>query len=180
MSLEQALAGRRSVRSFRADPISPQDVSQLLWAAQGVTHDDRLRTAPSAGSLYSLELYAAGPAGTLRYIPDGHRAERWSTRDQRPDLATAGDSPEALKGADVVFVVTVSPARLAGKYGGRAVRYADLEAGHGTQNLLLQAVCLDLGAVPIGSFDDAAVASVLDLPVGESPRYLVAVGRPRA
>ena len=56
MSLEEALARRRSVREFSNKPLSDQDVSQLLWAAQGITHPEGLRTAPSAGALYPLEL----------------------------------------------------------------------------------------------------------------------------
>ncbi len=178
LSLEQAMAGRHSVRAFRADPVSSQEVAQLLWAAQGITHEGSRRTAPSAGALYALELYAAGPAGTLRYIPDGHRAEQASTRAQRAALASAGGRPQSLVEAAILFVVTVTPSRLAAKYGDRAGRYADLEAGHATQNLLLQAVSLGLGAVPVGSFDDDAVASVLNLPDDEFARYLVAVGRP--
>ncbi len=63
MSLEEALARRRSVREFSNKPLSEQEVSQLLWAAQGITHPEGLRTAPSAGALYPLELHLVNAAG---------------------------------------------------------------------------------------------------------------------
>ena len=177
MDLEQAI-GEPPVRAVVLDDALPLAVvSQLLWAGQGVTHDGWLRTAPSAGALYALELYASDRSGTLRYLPEGHQAEQWSTRDQRAELAQCGGRPESLVGAAAILVVTVTPSRLAGKYGARSTRYATLEAGHATQNVLLQATALDLGAVPVGSFDDAALATVLGLPAGESGVYLVAVGR---
>lgn len=177
MSLEQALASRRSVRTFLDDALPLAVVGQLLWAGQGVTHDGWLRTAPSAGALYALELYASSISGTIRYLPAGHEAEQWSARDQRAQLAGCGGRPESLVTAAAILVVTITPSRLAGKYGARATRYATLEAGHAAQNVLLQATTLDLGAVPVGSFDDAAVAAVLGLPFGEAAVYLVAVGR---
>jgi len=72
------------------------------------------------------------------------------------------------------------PARTEAKYGPeRAIRYVHLEAGHAAQNVLLQAVALDLGGVPIGAFDDAAVADVVGLRDGEVPLYLLPIGHPR-
>ena len=78
------------------------------------------------------------------------------------------------------IAVAAVPARTAAKYGAdRAGRYVDLEAGHAAQNVLLEAVALGLGGVPIGAFDDRRVAEMLGLPAGEEPRYLLAVGHPR-
>ena len=178
VSLQAALLSRRSVRSFTSEAVTPEAVSVLLWAAQGITHDGRLRTAPSAGALYALEMYAALPDTTVRYVPDGHRAQTWASTDLRPALADASGRQDSLVHAPLVVVVTTTWSRLASRYGVRAARFADMEAGHATQNLLLQAVALRLGAVCVGSFDDGAVADVLDLPDGEEARYLVAVGHP--
>lgn len=178
LSLEAALNERRSVRDFTDVPLTRSELGQLLWAAQGVTDPGGHRTAPSAGALYALELYATTADETLHYLPEGHRTQVWADRSLAPGLARA-TRQDAPGRAPTLVVVTVTPARLAGKYGSRASRYADLEAGHATQNLLLQAVALGLGAVPIGSFDDGDVAAVLGLPEGEQPRYVVPVGHPR-
>jgi SagB-type dehydrogenase family enzyme len=178
VSLEAALSRRRSVRTFSSEPLSLAQVGQLMWAAQGVTADWGGRTAPSAGASYPLEIYAAMPDRVLHYLPDGHRAEVWAVGDARAALADAAPSHDTVDGGAVVFVIGVVRQRTAHKYGGRAGRYVDLEAGHATQNLLLQAAVLGLGAVPVGAFDDGRVARQILLLPNVAPRYLVPVGRP--
>lgn len=177
--LLDALTSRRSVREFGAGGLRLDEVGQLLWAAQGVTASWGGRTAPSAGALYPLELYVSLPDRVLRYRPVGHRAQVWADGDARLPLADAAASRDTVAGGAVVFVVAAVLARTSGKYGARAGRYVDLETGHATQNLLLQAVALDLGAVPVGAFDEQRVARQLLLPAGVTPRYLVPVGRRR-
>lgn len=185
LSLEGALAARRSVRELAPDPLTLEEIGQLLWAAQGTTDPERLgRTSPSAGGLYPLEVYAATADGLFRYVPGyvpgRHTVERLRSDDLRLDLRRAALDQAAVGEAPVVLVITVVPERTATRYGEeRAVRFVDLEAGHAAQNVLLQAVALGLAAVPIGAFDDAGIASVLGLDTGEEPRYLVPVGRPR-
>jgi len=179
MTLEEALAARRSVREFTARALEPHELSQLLWAAQGVSSRDGLRTAPSAGALYPLELYVATAAGLFHYDPSRHAIERRSGRDLRRDLARAALGQQSVHEAPAVFVIAALEARTAGKYRGRAQRYVLLEAGHAAQNLLLEATALGLGGVPVGAFDDDAVHAALALARGEQVLYLVPVGQPR-
>ena len=178
MSLDEALASRRSVREFTSEPLSLEQVSQLLWAAQGITADWGGRTAPSAGALYPLEVYVATAEGLSHYLPDGHRLETVSGTDLREALARAALGQTQVSDAPVVFVISAVTARTAEKYGDRAERYVQLEAGHACQNLLLEAVALGLGAVPTGAFSDDAVRDVLGFPEGDHPLYLVPVGYP--
>jgi SagB-type dehydrogenase family enzyme len=178
LSLEKTLARRHSVREFKAEPLTLGEISQLLWAAQGITRSWGGRTAPSAGALYPLELYVATHDRLYHYLPNGHRAEVISRGDLRGALARAALDQTAVKEAPAVFVVTAVFARTAAKYGARAERYATLEAGHACQNLLLEAVALGLGAVPIGAFVDAEVQAVLGLPSDHEPLYLVPLGHP--
>jgi SagB-type dehydrogenase family enzyme len=77
-----------------------------------------------------------------------------------------------------VFVVAAVYERMDGKYGARAERYVHMEVGHAAENLLLQAVALDLGAVVIGAFQDDQVHQALDLPDDHAPLYLIPVGHP--
>lgn len=177
MSLEESLRRRRSVREFSTRPLTEQQIGQLLWAAQGITSSDGLRTAPSAGALYGLEIYVVTASGFYRYAPKAHHLERQSEEDLRPALCRAALDQESILVAGAVFVIAAVYDRLAGKYGDdRSVRYAHLEAGHAAQNLLLQAVSLGLGAVPMGAFRDEQVQKVLSLPAEESPVYLIPVG----
>lgn len=183
MSLEEALAHRQSVREFSADALTLSDISRLVWAAQGITAPGH-RTAPSAGATYPLEIYlAAGKieslaAGVYHYLPERHRLELVSEGDIRPRLAGAAMNQEWLRGAPLVMVIAAVSDRTAARYGRRAERYVNMEAGHAAQNLLLEATALGLGATPVGAFDDAEVTRLLHLPVGETPLYLIPVGRP--
>ena len=178
MSLEEALATRRSVREFSTEPLTMAELSQLLWAAQGVTSSRGNRTSPSAGALYPLEIYVADRSGTHHYVPDRHVLERIGDDDLRSELEEAALGQAAVGGCAAVFVVTAVPSRTEARYGSRADRYVELEAGHAAQNLLLQAVSLDLGAVPIGAFGDQEIQRLLDLSLDEEPLYLIAVGHP--
>jgi len=178
LSFEETLATRRSVRAFTPEPVSLEELSQLLWAAQGITADWGGRTAPSPGALFSPEVYAATPDGLYHYLPEGHRAEVRSNADLRAELAAAALGQDCVSGAPLVLAIAAVVSRTAAKYGDRAGRYVTLEAGHIAQNVLLQAVALDLAAVPVGAFDDGQVARVLALPPGEDPLYLIPVGHP--
>lgn len=178
LSLEETLSRRRSIRAYTEKPLSLEDIAQLFWAAQGVTRSWGGRTAPSAGALYPLEIYAATAEGVYHYLPAGHRAEVTLQEDIREGLWAAGLRQEALRQAPVIFVITAIYQRTADRYGARAERYVKIEAGHAAQNLLLQAVALDLGAVVIGAFYDEEVAAALRRPAEEEPLYLIPVGHP--
>jgi len=183
-ALERALHERRSVREFGAAPLSPAAVSQLLWSAQGVSHDGH-RTAPSAGALYPLALYlVAGhvrdlAAGVYRYEPAEHRLSQVAAGDRRNALAEAAQGQRWIADAAAILAIAAVERRTAVKYGNRGVRYIHMEAGHAGQNVLLQAAALGLGAAPVGAFEDDAVAAVLSLRASEEPLYLIAVGEPR-
>jgi SagB-type dehydrogenase family enzyme len=179
--LETALLRRRSWRRFTSDPITGADLAQLLWAAQGVTGADRhgpVRTAPSAGRTDPLEVFVATPEGLLHYRPPEHAVVVIDPVDRRADLAAAAGDQDCVRDAAAVFAIAGVAARTAVVYEERAGRYVALEVGHAAQNLLLEAIALGLGAVPVGSFDDARVGAVLALPDDWQPFYLIPVGHP--
>lgn len=176
--LVEVLAARRSIRAYSSQPLDRMTLGALLWAAQGTTTVDGRRTAPSAGALYPLEVYAATADGLEHYLPDGHRLARLDDRDHRRRLAQLAAGQEWLADAPVVLVLVGVETRTAAKYGDRAARYVAIEAGHATQNILLRATDLGLGATPVGAFDDAAVAAELGVPPGHAPLLLVPVGHP--
>ncbi len=174
------------MREYRDRPLTLAEVSQLLWAAQGVTDlAEGFRTAPSAGALYPLEIYVASgnvkelEAGTYKYNPNRHELVTVGNRDVRWELSRAalGQSPIA-EGA-IVLVFAAVYERTTGKYGERGIRYVHMEAGHAAQNVYLQAVSLDLGTVVIGAFDDREVKEVLSMKGSERPLYLMPVGKER-
>jgi SagB-type dehydrogenase family enzyme len=180
MSVEEALARRRSVREFTRESLTERELSQLLWAAQGITHPDGLRTAPSAGALYPLEIYVGSASGFYHYEPRPHRLIQLSDRDLRAAVRRAALDQEAITQAPAVFVIAAVYERTSRKYGAaRTPRYVHMEAGHVAQNLLLEAVALGLGGVTIGAFEDDVVQNALALPADHRPLYLIPVGHPR-
>jgi SagB-type dehydrogenase family enzyme len=179
IALEAVLAARHTVRDFQPHALTEDEIGQLLWAAQGVTHEGHKRTAPSASGLNALETYVITAEGVSRYVPEEHALAPLHDGDVRAQLQEATGGQPFVSAAPLVVAFSIVPERISGRHGEeRGVRYSDFEAGHAGQNLLLQAVALDLGGVPLGSFDDSAVCRLLELPDGEKPRYLFALGRP--
>ncbi len=185
LSVETALRERRSLREFRNEPLSLRDLSQLMWATQGISNPEGGRTAPSAGALYPLEVYAVigrvenlAP-GVYRYRPRDHALAQVSSGDRRAGVAAAALEQSWIQEAPVVVVIAAVYGRTTRKYGLRGHRYVHIEAGHAGENLCLQAVALKLGATVVGAFDDAALQTLLNLPREEQPLALIPVGRPR-
>ncbi len=183
MPLAEALDARRSQRLFPGLPIALADLSQLLWAAQGLVADGRRRTVPSAGQTYPLEVWVVAgdvtglPPGTYRYQPCQHALAPVSEGDARADLFRATMAQAQAADAPVTLVLAAVHDRTTARYGTRGVTYALLEAGHAGQNLYLQAAALDLGTVAIGAFREEVVRAVLQLPPDQHPLYLFPVGR---
>lgn len=184
VSVEEALLKRRSVRDYRDEPLTLEEVSQVLWAAQGVTDPRGFRTAPSAGATYPLETYLVvgrveGLApGLYHYDPAEHRLIRLNDQDLRAELAAAALGQGWVKKAAVDIVFAAVYKRTTQRYGNRGIRYVHMEVGHAGQNVYLEAVALGLGTVVIGAFHDDRVKKVLDLPEDEHPLYIMPVGRP--
>jgi len=182
-SIEAALRARRSIRRFGREDLSLSQISQLLWAAQGITDAQGFRTAPSAGALYPLEVHlvAGGVTGLApggyRYDARRHALVRTFEGDRRAALRGAALEQAFIEEAAAALVLCAVYRRTTGKYGDRGIRYVHMEAGHAAQNVYLQAVSLRLGTVVIGAFDDERVAAVLGTTGEEDPLYIMPVAR---
>ncbi|MDR3764254.1 MAG: SagB/ThcOx family dehydrogenase [Acidobacteriota bacterium] len=169
MTLNQALATRRSVRAFTEQPLTEGQVSQLLWAAQGITSPRGQRTAPSAHAQYFLHVYVARAGGFYEYLPAGHKLKLVSTADLRAKL-TSDKAPE-------VFLIAGDYARAEAKFpAAQADRFVNLEAGHAAQNLVLEATSLGLSGVTVGGLNPKEAAETAGLPEGILPMYAIPVG----
>ncbi len=103
-----------------------------------------------------------------------------SDRELRAPMRRAALDQEAISQAPAVFVIAAVYERTSRKYGAaRTPRYVHMEAGHAAENLLLEAVALGLGGVPIGAFDEDALQKVLALQADCRPLYLIPAGHPR-
>jgi SagB-type dehydrogenase family enzyme len=188
MTAWEAIGKRRSVRDFRSVPINATELSQLLWASQGVTKvvgDYALRSAPSAGALYPVETYVSAQMverlepGIYHYGVRGHQLELLRAGDFRAAVAEAALDQGFLAEAAVVFAWTAVFDRSKWKYKQRAYRYVYLDAGHIAQNVALAAVALGLGSCQVAALYDEEVNTILGIDgEEESILYMTAVGRP--
>jgi SagB-type dehydrogenase family enzyme len=184
MPLAEALAVRRTVRSFASRPLDLKQVSQLLWGADGLSDPRGLRTAPSAGATYPVDLYlvvgeqgvADLAAGVYHYQSAAQALTRVAPGDVRAAVARASLDQTWMTQAPVLVVITGEYRRCTARYGERGIRYTHMEVGNVSQNLFLAAEALGLGAGIVGAFEDKALAQVLKLPPGHEPLLVMPVG----
>jgi SagB-type dehydrogenase family enzyme len=187
LSLEAAIAQRRSLRRFAPAAISQSQLSQLLWAAQGISDSrSKLRTVPSAGASYPLEIFIVCGSNGVEGIAEGiynyntasHSLTQHYAVDVRRELAKAALDQDFISQAPIDIIICARYGRTARIYGERGERYVHVEVGHAGQNIYLQATALGLATVAIGAFYDEEVGRVLQLDEPLKPLYIMPVGKP--
>lgn len=184
ISVERAIHNRRSIRSYSNVPMTLAEVSQLLWSAQGITDPSwNLRTAPSAGALYPLEIYIVVgnvidlEKGIYKYDPKNHELKLILKGEKRMDLASSALGQSSIIDGAIVLVFAAVFERTTVKYGERGIKYVYMEVGHSAQNVYLQAYTLGLGTVVIGAFYDDKVKKALNMLENENPLYIMPIGK---
>lgn len=191
-SIEEALLLRRSVRDFVTQSISINDLSQILWACYGLSSGIRkLKTTPSAGATYPLDIYVAVKessvrvsdvefldAGIYRYDPERHSLRLVKKGDYSRFLMDACLSQRWVRDAVFNLILVAVFERTTSYYGDRGMRYVWIEVGHAAQNVYLEAVALGLGCVAIGAYYDDKVAEIVGAKEG-IPAYVLSIGVPR-
>ena len=187
LSVEEAIRQRRSVRSYTDEAVTLDEISLVLFAAQGITGEAggrALRAAPSAGATYPFEIYVFAnrveglEPGLYRYLPHGHGLE----------LLRAGDFGEALSEACLgqsmpaegacTLVLAAVPERTTDVYGERGLMYIYMEAGHISQNIYLECASLGLGAVAVGAFYESDIDAIIGIDgEHEGTVYVNCIGR---
>jgi len=183
VSLEEAILKRRSIREYSEEPLRLEDLSQILWAAQGITEPNRMfRAAPSAGATYPLEIYVVVKEvvdlepGIYRYIPANHSLQVIKEGDYSYHLYRACLNQQWVLEAKANIVITAVYERTTSVYGERGIRYVHMEAGHAGQNIYLQSTALGVGTVAIGAFYDEYVEEVVGCEPGERALYVYPLG----
>lgn len=185
ISLEKAIKGRRTVRSFSSTKMTEPQFSQLLWAAQGITEDrGNKRSAPSAGALYPMDVYAAVgkdavngvEEGVYHYNPTDHVVIRILENDIRKDVARASLEQMWMAHAPVIMVITSEYSRITVKYREKGISYAIMEAGHISQNIFLQGVALGLSAGIVGAFREEKIMKCMGIPRQHIPLIIMPIG----
>lgn len=181
LTLEQALAARRSTREFAPGELALAEVAQLMWAAQGITGERGKRTAPSARAVYPLEVYVVAnrvgglEPGPYRYDPQAHALV--AVAGEGRDAVAAATARQAFVAeAPLVVIVAGDSVLAAENFGARAERWTAMETGFVVQDVYLQATALGLGTVMVGGFLDAPLRAV-GLRSGRVPYAVMPVGR---
>jgi SagB-type dehydrogenase family enzyme len=181
------LQNRRTRRTYKHAPLSLAEVSQILWAGNGKTREGRescLRTAPSAGALYPIEMYlmvnnvSGLEKGIYYYDVPGHSLLLLREGSFAEEAANAALGQNTLVKSGVVVFMTAVIERTRWKYNQRAYRYIYIDAGHICQNLCLASEALGLGQCPIGAFYDDEVNNVLGIDgENETVFYAITIGK---
>ncbi|MBI5324956.1 MAG: SagB/ThcOx family dehydrogenase [Ignavibacteriae bacterium] len=176
VSIEEALQQRRSVREYTDESLALHEVSQLLWAAYGITQHavngpeflrGGFRTAPSAGALYPLEFYIVVGGveglepGIYKYNSENHELIKLIEGDKRKDISNASLSQEMFESAPLTIVITAVFSRTTGKYGTRGREH------------YVWCTCT------VGAFSDSDIYKLMKLSSEEEPIYLLPVGKKR-
>ncbi|KPK86474.1 MAG: nitroreductase [Phycisphaerae bacterium SM23_33] len=189
LDLSLAIERRQSLREYRPEPLSLEELSYLLWCTQGVKQvlgaQATRRTVPSAGARHAFETFLlinrveTLHPGLYRFLAIEHKLARLPAPADVADRAV-----EACLGQDFVatgaatFMWVADVYRMTWRYGQRGYRYLHLDAGHVCQNLYLAAEAVDCGACGIGAFDDHKVNALLGLDGQKHfAIYLAAVGK---
>jgi SagB-type dehydrogenase family enzyme len=189
-SVSAAIIARKTTRQFARAPLTLDQVSQLLWAADGQLPADAItgatrRVTASAGGLYPLEVFLVSgkgtvknlPAGVYQYNPAGNTLRTVVAGDKRTLLAHSALSQMWLARAPALVVIGGVFGRTTARYGNRGINYVFMESGISSQNLCLQAQAIGLRSGTVGAFNDAQLAAALKLPSSVAPLLIVAIGK---
>lgn len=188
-SLELVLKNRRTRVDFSDSSLSLKQISQILWAAQGINVDWGDRTAPSAKSTYPLSVFLIAnkvdglEAGEYQYIP----GERVMLHQLKPiKKVEIGEAlfdllkQSSFNNVPAVLVISGNMKKMAEAYGGIPHdKEVYLEAGFVAQNIALQAESLKLGTTVNTNFDELKVRELITISSTDTIIYLMPIGVPR-
>ncbi len=174
-SLMQALQDRRSVREYADEPLSPADLSDLLWAADGVNRPDGHHTAATALNKEDVDIYVLLKEGAYLYKP----------AESELVLVAEGDHRELIRGGQedfpippVTLVMVSTPSRFGVPDAKASMMMGAVDAGIVSQNIMLFCAANGLVTVPRASMDSAALSKLLKLEEGSIPVINNPVGYP--
>lgn len=187
LPLSEAIYQRRSIRNFSPSPIMLFQLSQILFAAQGITSPSgKMRAIPSAGATYPLEVYVVVgengiekvDSGVYHYEVKNHSLTLNISGDIRADMAGAALGQDFIAVAPVSLVICAVYDKTLLRYNVRGERYVFMEVGHAGQNVYLQTSAFGLGTCAVGAFRDEDIRQILQLDPKIRPLYIMPLGKP--
>lgn len=169
----EALSERHSTREYASKALSLSDLSDLLWAANGVNRPDGRRTAPSALNKQDVDIYVILSEGSYLYDAKGHQLNLISEGDHR-DAVAGGQA--FVKEAPVSLVLVSDISRFGDAKNMRNQLMGAVDVGAVSQNISLFCTTAHLATVPRASMDIDKLKTVLRLKDGQIPMMNHPVG----
>ncbi len=182
-SIENALLSRRSMRIFKPESLSIEEISQLAWAAQGVNDPRGFRTSPSAGAFYPINLYIVTqnvenlPKGIYKYKAEEHELIQIASEENASQFFNSITTQYSLKNPAAIFIFSAKVEQIIASYGSFGKKFLYMEAGHTTQNLYLQTTSLEIGTTMIGGVNEKEIRQALNMSSYEHPLCMMPVGK---
>lgn len=163
---------RRSIRDYKNKPVKLEELSQILWGSYGVTAKEwgyYLKTAPSAGALYPIEIYVASfkveglKKGIFHFNPEDMTLRGIFEGDYSKAITRACLGQDFIMDSAFALILTAIPSRTISKYRERGVRYILMDLGCIIQNIYLSLTALNMGGCIIGAFSDSAMNKIMNL-----------------
>ena len=173
--LMQVLKDRHSTREFSSQRLSPQTLSNLLWAAFGINRPDGKRTAPSAMNWQEIDVYVATQDGLYVYDAKSNALKPVLQQDVRGATGQQAFVKDAA--LDLVYVADLGKTGRAG--GEDQIMYTAADTGFIAQNVYLFCASEGLAAVVRGSIDRAAFAKTAKLRPNQKIILAQTVGYPK-
>ncbi|WP_455143036.1 SagB/ThcOx family dehydrogenase [Candidatus Hodarchaeum mangrovi] len=183
ISLKSAIYQSKISSNLTSTILPLDEIGQLLWALQGITHGPSFRTVPSAGATYPLTIYLIQrlasqlKTGLYSYNPFNHALQPYNPLYNESFLISLLNDKdrETIFRVNTVFIILADYSRTTDRYGYRGIQYVHLEVGHALQNFLLQLVSLELNTWVISNFTSKYMKHSLDTTL--EPLLILPVGR---
>jgi len=185
-SFREILRNRKTTRKFSNRTLPKEPLDAILFAAFGKTHSYKnisMRTAPSAGATYPLDIYLAiedvtGMGdGIYKYDTTAEMMKLIRPGGFFNDLKKAALDQDFISKANINLLMVYVPERIVPEYGKDSLKYAAMECGHIGQNVLLMAAALELGSVPVGAFEADKMGAILGIKKPEEVLYIISIGQ---
>lgn len=160
MTLNEALMSRKTNRTFDSKELSLQEISNLLWAANGINRMDGKRTAPSARNAQEIEVYVAMKSGLYRYEANDNALRIISTKDQRHQMS---QRPQMIEEAPIALIFYANYDKMKNFDDASKEFYGATDAGFVSQNVYLYCAAHNLNTVVMGYIDRDAIRQMIDV-----------------
>lgn len=159
MPLYEALSNRQTNRQFSDKQLDDQQLSDLLWCANGINRKDGKRTAPSARNAQEIDIYVFNEKGVFLYMPEENILKMVLPEDHRAEMSGRGG--KMIMSAPVTLLFFANYEKMDGFDEAGCEFYGATDAGYVSQNVYLYCAANKLNTVVMGAIDRPKIMEFL-------------------